>query len=555
MASPNIYPTGIGGSSGSSLATGVRLEASGSVWYVHSGTGSDAGTPRGKERIRPLATLAQAYTNASAGDIICFLAGHTETITSAQTLNKEGLTLIGEGTGSNRPKFTRDVAANGRLFNITAINTVLDNLYFPQSTTASTGGRINFGAVGCQMLNCQVDCGANDTGAALELNSSDARIYNTSFTSTATLLTAQPESAINVALPIANLELDTVVFDGGTTGWSNPYAMYPTAGGALTRFRAYAVDMLNDSDVEIHSSSTGYFNVRNRSGSARVVWNADPSASPQVYTNGIGASSGSNIATTTPLYTSGYVWYVNSATGQDGASPRGLDRAHPLATVEQAHTNASSGDIIVVAAGHTQTISSSFVISKQVFIFGEGSGSQIPRFTRATGDFIMFHASAAGVYLDNLYFARTIATSGTSAKVRFEAAGSCRNCYFEGNQIDQGPQLEVASAVSPTDVRGCTFYANPTESTRPSRGFVVNSGTFADVTVDNCTFDGNSTAVSGNVGWGERYAFWIVGVVTRLRATNLRMLNTSNMFMQTTGTGGYIHVSESTGGSRVEWTF
>ncbi|MEY4931756.1 MAG: hypothetical protein RLZZ403_76, partial [Pseudomonadota bacterium] len=99
------YPNGIGGSTGDSLALAKPLMMSGSVWYVDSATGTDAAGSAGKDRSKPLATLATAVSNASDDDIIVFFDGHEETLTSAQTLGKR-LSLIGEGSDAGVPTVT-----------------------------------------------------------------------------------------------------------------------------------------------------------------------------------------------------------------------------------------------------------------------------------------------------------------------------------------------------------------------------------------------------------------------------------------------------------------
>lgn len=272
MASPNIYPNGVGGTAGADLATADRLYASGVVWYVLSTTGTDAASPAGQDRIKPLATLSQAHTNAAAGDIICLLSGHTETLTSAQTFNKADLKVIGEGSGSNRPRFTRNADIN--MFDVTAAGVVFVNIYFPQSTLTSTKSRLRFAGANDQFHDCYFECGALDTGPAAETitGAGSVVVTGTSFVSTATLLSAQPHSALKVTNAITDLELMTVVFDGGSTGWSNQYAF--NVAGAITRLRALEIDLLHDSDVSFVTGTTGYLTVRNKSGSARVVWTA-----------------------------------------------------------------------------------------------------------------------------------------------------------------------------------------------------------------------------------------------------------------------------------------
>ena len=272
MASPNIYPNGIGGSTGATLATVSPLLQSGDTWYVHASSGSDAASPRGKERIRPLATLAQAYTNAAAGDIIVCLSGHTETLTASQTLGKAGLTVVGEGSGSSRPRFTRN--ADIVMFNITADGVTLNNLWFPVSGTTSTNARVKTASVNTKLIGCYFEHGTADDGPGFETvtGASQCLVKDTTFISTASSASDQPDSAIKVTNAITDLELDTVIFSGGSSGWANPYAF--NGAGAITRLRALNVDLLLDSDVTLVTGTSGYWHTRNKTGSARVVWTA-----------------------------------------------------------------------------------------------------------------------------------------------------------------------------------------------------------------------------------------------------------------------------------------
>lgn len=271
MASPNDYHNGIGGTTGATLVSLSPLKASGFVWYVDSVTGSDAASPRGRERIRPLATLAQAHTNASAGDLIVCLAGHTETLTAAQTFDKAGLHVLGEGAGSGRAKFTRFGDVN--MFDVTAAGVVFDNILFPASiTTTSTKSRLRFAGAGNQCVNCYFECSTLDDGPSLETitGAADVLIEETTFISTATSISDQPDSAIKVTNAISRLELRTVVMSGGSSGWANPYAF--NGAGAITTLRARNVDLLLDSDITLASGTSGSLHIRNATGSARVVW-------------------------------------------------------------------------------------------------------------------------------------------------------------------------------------------------------------------------------------------------------------------------------------------
>jgi hypothetical protein len=273
LASPNIYSAGIGGTSGADLATVSPLYASGQAWYVLSTTGVDGASPAGLDRQKPLATLAQAVTNSAAGDVIVCLSTHVETLSSAQTIAKADLKLLGEGSGSNRPRFTR--AADINMFDVTAGGFVCWNIYFPETTTtASTKSRLRTAAAMTVVRDCYFECGVKDTGPAFETitGASQILVRDTSFVSTAGSLTTQPHSAIKVTNALTDLELEAVSLDGSTYGWSNQHAFNGAA--AVTRLRGLNVDLLNNSDATFATGTTGYFAVRYATGSARVVWTA-----------------------------------------------------------------------------------------------------------------------------------------------------------------------------------------------------------------------------------------------------------------------------------------
>lgn len=266
MASPYIYDN-IGGSLGSEFPLRRPWWMSGQVWYVHSGSGADAVSPQGLSRQYPLATLAQAYTNASAGDAIVCLENHAETLTGSQALAKAGLGIFGEGSGANKPSFTCNGAIE--MFTASAAGVIIDNLQFPASGTAPTS-RITFSAAEFVLRSCDFDCGASDTAAAVKLatGAGTGLIEDTTFTSTATAKTALPISGINVANAVTGLGLRNVTFDGGTYGWSS-FAFKGTA--AVTRLYAIDLSLLNGSDFDLATGSVYKIHVKDRSGGSRIV--------------------------------------------------------------------------------------------------------------------------------------------------------------------------------------------------------------------------------------------------------------------------------------------
>lgn len=272
MASPITRDNGIGGTAGAELVSLAPLSTSGAIHYVHSSTGDDSYA--GTDRIRPLATLAQAHTNASAGDIIVCLSGHSESISSAITFSKAQILVLGEcATEATAPRFTRTADIN--MFDVTAAGVRFHKLYFPISTTAASAkSRVRIATAGCQVVDCYFDHGAQDDGPGVELitGAGNIRIQGTRFTSTISSAADQPDTAIEVTNAVTHLDLDTVVLDGGSSGWANPYAFNGAA--AVTGLFGVNVDLLNGSDITLATGTTGYIHRRNKSGSANIVWTA-----------------------------------------------------------------------------------------------------------------------------------------------------------------------------------------------------------------------------------------------------------------------------------------
>jgi hypothetical protein len=264
------YPNGAGETSGDPLVTAAPITVSGAIWYVNSATGSDAGGARGKERIRPLATLAQAHSNASAGDIIVLAENHAEVLTSSQVFNKAGIVVASAGSGATRARFTR--AADIEMFDITAAGVQLRNLYLAAPTVNSAlKHKIRIASSGCQVIGCYIECNDNDGEESLQMvtGAGEITVRDTYFVSTSTDPAAAPNSALGVLNDMSGLHLENLVIDGGESGWDEPYAIIFT--GFVTRMDAVDIDLLNDSDAFV-TGATGWWTTRNASGSARVVW-------------------------------------------------------------------------------------------------------------------------------------------------------------------------------------------------------------------------------------------------------------------------------------------
>jgi len=264
MASPNVYVPG--GTSGARLATRSPVFMSGSYWYV-SPTGLDAGGTAGRNRTRPLLTIAQAITNASAGDTIQLIGGGTYTIAASLAVNKAGLKLQSEGTELTRAKLA--ISTANPVLAISAAGVWVENITF---NIPGAGGSSHAAVTAASVLfhSCRFECDAFLSGRSVQLGagSSNARLKNCTFVSQGSGASSVPAIGLEIAAAISDVELDTVIFEGGTYGWSD-YALKATA--AVTRLNGIDVDFLNDSDLQLATGSVYAFHRRDGgTGSTRM---------------------------------------------------------------------------------------------------------------------------------------------------------------------------------------------------------------------------------------------------------------------------------------------
>jgi hypothetical protein len=268
------YPNGIGGTApGDSLDLARPLMTTGNVWYVSSLIGTDAASPAGQNREKPLGTLAQAVTNAVDGDIIVFLPGHAQTLTAVQQLNKR-LTLIGEGTANGKPSvsFTMNAAALTML-NPTVDGVELRNIHFPPSAQANTGVKVgpNGGVSDLLVRGCYFEQGATDLAAGLSVPASRYRVEDSTFISVATLTSAQPLMAIQGFGTVTGFTMRNCVVSAGTAGFSRYSAVDFTA-ATLTNMDLEGISLLLGADIAFPSTATGRVNIQLATGGSRVIW-------------------------------------------------------------------------------------------------------------------------------------------------------------------------------------------------------------------------------------------------------------------------------------------
>jgi len=144
----------------------------GSVFFVHSGTGSDS-PGRGTNPDEPFASIDYAVgrCTASKGDVIYVMPGHTETVTAAGGLDLDvvGISIIGLGNGSNRPTVNFTTATTADM-DVDAANIYIENILFTGGIDALVAP-IDVNAADFTMVSCEW---RDVTGQAVDVILTDA---------------------------------------------------------------------------------------------------------------------------------------------------------------------------------------------------------------------------------------------------------------------------------------------------------------------------------------------------------------------------------------------
>ena len=126
----------------------------GSVFFVHSGTGGSGN--KGTSPSKPLADIDTAIGKCTAnkGDIIYVMPGHDENPTTSITADVAGISIIGLGVGSDRPTIT--FGALAAALDITAASVRVMNLRFDLGTVAATvTNAINITGDSAEVIGCE----------------------------------------------------------------------------------------------------------------------------------------------------------------------------------------------------------------------------------------------------------------------------------------------------------------------------------------------------------------------------------------------------------------
>lgn len=154
------------------MATGLIRSPlpGGQVYWV--GNRSDLTNGDGFSAAQPLATLAEALAlvaqrTGGRGDIIYVLPGHAENVDAADWASAIGtashVSIIGLGTGTNRPSFTWTIATSTWLFDTAGIQLVNCRLFLAGAHAAGSAltvaAPITVSGAGCGIYGCDIRWG------------------------------------------------------------------------------------------------------------------------------------------------------------------------------------------------------------------------------------------------------------------------------------------------------------------------------------------------------------------------------------------------------------
>ena len=171
-------PGGLINQASQHLVGAGELFTTGNIWYVDSASGSDGNA--GKDPDFPYATIDTAVEAAVAnnGDIIVLMPNHAQTISNATgfLLDKAGLTVLGLGSGRNRPTFT--LSAVGSRIAVTAADCAVKNCVFLAGAVAVTTG-VGIAASDFVLENCEFGTSSvanNFSSAVVDIVSGQSRV-------------------------------------------------------------------------------------------------------------------------------------------------------------------------------------------------------------------------------------------------------------------------------------------------------------------------------------------------------------------------------------------
>jgi hypothetical protein len=230
----------------------------GNYFFVDSGATAATDTAgAGETPDAPFATIDFAIGRCTAnnGDVIVVMPGHAETVAAASGIDIDvaGVTIIGQGDGSDRPTITS--SAVGSTVVVDAANATIENILFTPSAASTIILDVN--AADCTVRNCEFRMGTAVTAIDVNGGSANAcdrlRVLDCTFDAS----TDGPDTAIGL-----DEVQDSVTIDGCYAyGLFDDAAIHNPTGKVLTWLRITNNILINTTasshSIELVSACTG----------------------------------------------------------------------------------------------------------------------------------------------------------------------------------------------------------------------------------------------------------------------------------------------------------
>ena len=413
----------------------------GDVFYVDSATGSDGDT--GVTWALAKATLDAAVALCADGnnDIIYVASGHAETLAADVTLDIDGLTVIGIGGGTTLPSFTYDTTTDE--FIIDAIGVTVYNMRFlagvAEVAAAFTLADESdyFTIIGCEFPEPVTATHEFDKVFQLTTGADNGTIAY------CTIINQGATAGMTSVIDGGAAAIDSLTVVGNYVNVDADVASLMFSDQADTSL-VIANNTIVQEDVdqfciELTSTATGVISgnlLCNLGGTAYLI---DPGS---CHLSGNIA----NVAIDSPDFPwpappaegryvgTGNVYYVDS--GTPGAGD-GESWGTAVATLDAAVDLCTSlrGDVIYVAAGHTETLGAGAdgvdIDASNVTVIGMGSGKSVPFFDydTITDEFVI---AGDNVHIKNLRFHSNI----TAVVKAIDIEGGAENFVIEDCLFD-----------------------------------------------------------------------------------------------------------------------
>jgi len=480
------------------LATGGVYNniGTGDVFYVDSATGSDGDTGVTWALAKATLDAAVGLCADNNGDVIYIAQNHSETLgtsTDGVDCDKAGITIIGLGNGDDRPLFDYDTTTDE--FAIGAIGVTIYNLTFkPNINNVALAIDVENGGDGAVIWNCEFlegeTAGTDEFIDCIQIGTTatDVLVYGCKYTCSGT------NANTFVDLTAATIARPWVV---GNVIYGSFLEAPVYWGSAVPTLCYIAHNTITNIDVDQHCiEGTG-------NGTGMIAHNTlkcgdldtciDPGymACIENYaTTGTADTSAVLVPLAEIRDISGDVWYLDSVVGADAVT-HGRSWAQSFATLNYAVAACASdnGDIIYVAPGHTEALTTSAVTLNVdgIKIIGLGVGSDRPTITFAHADSSIV-ISADDLMIKNFVFSSITATTDETIDITGPGVVLEGCTWIETGDFEHTISVTLDAAAENSTIRNCTFYGAGTGATS---AISIVGGVIDHLVIEGCRIWGD----------------------------------------------------------------